>query len=82
VDAPALVAMAHRMLRQGIAVRGNGQVTTGNPRPGEEHWVYRRSGQPCRRCRTPVRYVPERPGDAEQRATWWCPHCQPGPTAG
>ncbi len=79
VDAPALVGTAARMLRQSIRVRGNGQVTTGNPRPGEEHWVYARSGQPCRRCRTPVRYVPEVPGDGERRATWWCPHCQPGP---
>ena len=79
VDGPALVALACRMLRQSIRVRGNGQVTTGNPRSGEEHWVYLRSGQPCRRCRTPVRYVPERPGDPAHRATWWCPHCQPGP---
>jgi formamidopyrimidine-DNA glycosylase len=80
VDAAALVTLARRMLRQSITVRGNGQVTTGNPRPGEEHWVYGRSGQPCRRCRTPVRHVPETPGDPERRATWWCPHCQPGPS--
>jgi len=79
VDTAPLVAMARRMLRQSITVRGNGQVTTGDARPGEEHWVYGRSGQPCRRCRTPVRHVPEVPGDAERRATWWCPHCQSGP---
>lgn len=79
VDATALIAMARRMLRQSITVRGNGQVTTGNPRRGEEHWVYGRSGQPCHRCRTPVRHVPERPGNPDRRATWWCPHCQPGP---
>ena len=79
VDRPALLSAAVRMLRQSITVRGNGQVTTGNPRPGEEHWVYGRSGQPCRRCRSTIRYAPERPGDAAWRATWWCPYCQPGP---
>ena len=79
VDARGLVGTAARMLRQSITVRGNGQVTTGDPRSGQEHWVYSRSGELCRRCRTPVRYVPERAGDGERRATWWCPHCQPGP---
>ena len=79
VDLHRLVAMATRMLRQSIRVRGNGQVTTGDPRAGYEHWVYGRSGQPCRRCQTPVRYVGEVAGDPERRATWWCPHCQPGP---
>ena len=79
VDARALVATARRMLRQSITVRGNGQVTTGDPRAGEEHWVYGRSGRSCRRCGTRIRYQPEQPGDAERRATWWCPHCQPGP---
>ncbi len=79
VDARGLVGTAARMLRQSITVRGNGQVTTGDPRTGQEHWVYTRSGERCRRCRTPVRYVPEQGGDAERRATWWCPHCQPGP---
>ena len=79
VDLTGLVATAARMLRQSVAVRGNGQVTTGDPRPGHEHWVYQRSGQPCRRCRTPVRYAAAVPGDARRRATWWCPHCQPGP---
>ncbi|MDQ3592828.1 MAG: Fpg/Nei family DNA glycosylase [Actinomycetota bacterium] len=79
VDLTRLVAMAVRMLRQSITVRGNGQVTTGDPRAGHEHWVYGRSGQPCRRCGTAVRHVGEIPGDAERRATWWCPSCQPGP---
>lgn len=78
-DLPRVVALATRMLRQSIRLRGNGQVTTGDPRAGHEHWVYGRSGQPCRRCRTPIRYVGEVTGDPERRATWWCPHCQPGP---
>ncbi len=79
LDLPAVVAAAERMLRQSIRVRGNGQVTTGDPRPGRDHWVYGRAGLPCRRCGTPVRVEAEIAGDAERRRTWWCPTCQPGP---
>jgi formamidopyrimidine-DNA glycosylase len=78
-DLALVVRLAARMLRQSITVRGNGQVTTGNPRAGYEHWVYGRTGQSCRRCLTPVRHTPEVPGDPARRATWWCPHCQPAP---
>jgi endonuclease-8 len=79
VDLVRTVALGRRALRQSITVRGNGQVTTGNPRSGEEHWVYGRTRLPCRRCGTRIRYAPEVPGDATRRATWWCPRCQPGP---
>ncbi|HQW08360.1 MAG TPA: bifunctional DNA-formamidopyrimidine glycosylase/DNA-(apurinic or apyrimidinic site) lyase [Steroidobacteraceae bacterium] len=33
--------------------------------------VYKREGQPCRRCRTPIRRRVQ-----GQRATYWCPECQ------
>jgi formamidopyrimidine-DNA glycosylase len=79
VDLPRTVELGRRALRQSITVRGNGQVTTGNPRPGEEHWVYGRTGLACRRCGTRIRHAPEVPGDFDRRATWWCPFCQPGP---
>jgi endonuclease-8 len=62
------------------------QVTTGVIRRGQERgvnargvnerWVYERAGQPCRRCRTPVRVA--RQGAAPfDRLTYWCPACQP-----
>lgn len=79
VDLPPVVALAARALRQSIRMRGNGQVTTGDRRAGEEHWVYGRTRLPCRRCGTRIRYRPEVPGDPARRATWWCPSCQPGP---
>jgi len=79
VDLVRAVALGRRCLRQSITVRRNGQVTTGNPKAGEEHWVYGRTGLGCRRCGTLVRYAREVPGDMARRATWWCPHCQPGP---
>ena len=79
VDLTRTVELGRRALRQSITVRGNGQVTTGNPRPGEEHWVYGRTGLACRRCGTLIRHASEVPGDSDRRATWWCPTCQPGP---
>lgn len=34
-------------------------------------YVYERAGEPCRRCRTPIRRRVQ-----GQRATYWCPECQ------
>jgi endonuclease VIII len=52
------------------------QTTTGDLRRGRRTWVYRRDGQPCRRCGTRVDVAMQGPVD-QQRATYWCPHCQP-----
>ena len=79
VDLPALVRLAARTLRHSALVPGAYQVTTGNNRRGQEHWVAGRAHQPCRRCRTPIRVTAEVTGDPERRRTWWCPRCQPGP---
>lgn len=37
----------------------------------QQHWVYGRSGEPCRRCGTPIRQI--RQG---QRSSFYCPNCQ------
>ena len=79
VDLPPLVDLAARALQRSVTVPGAYQVTTGNTRRGESHWVSGRSGRPCLRCGTVVRVEAETPGDPERRRTWWCPHCQPGP---
>jgi endonuclease-8 len=47
------------------------QASVGAHRPPMN--VYRRRGQPCRRCGTPVRS--RRQGE-QQRTTYWCPTCQ------
>jgi endonuclease-8 len=36
--------------------------------------AYRRTGRPCRRCRTPIRSAPQ--GLEIPRLTYWCPACQ------
>ncbi|MYW04392.1 Fpg/Nei family DNA glycosylase [Streptomyces sp. SID3343] len=68
------VTLAHRLL---YANRDRfGHITTGDTRPGRRHWVYGRGGQPCARCRTPIRRADL--GDPP-RVTYWCPRCQPSP---
>jgi endonuclease VIII len=47
------------------------RCTTGDTRAGRQLWVYGRSGQPCRRCGTPIAY-----DDGGDRVTYWCPTCQ------
>ena len=83
VDLPPLVDLAHRMLRFSVSGATTGrptaQVTTGDPRPGRNHWVAGRAGRPCLRCGTIVEVDAGVPGDAGRRRTWWCPRCQPGP---
>lgn len=78
VDRPErAVALARRML---VANRDRTvRVTTGSTRRGEELWVYRREGDPCRRCGTTIRIEmvsDERP-ERGDRATYHCPRCQP-----
>jgi formamidopyrimidine-DNA glycosylase len=38
----------------------------------DEHQAYGRTGQPCRRCRTPIVQI-----RLAGRSTHYCPHCQP-----
>jgi endonuclease-8 len=54
------------------------QTLTGDTRRGRQTWVYRRERQPCRRCGTPVR-ADEQGARMQERATYWCPTCQPAP---
>lgn len=52
------------------------QSTTGLLGRGRTHWVYERGGQPCLRCRTPIRRG-EQGEPPHARVTYWCPRCQP-----
>lgn len=79
VDVPALVRLGARALRRSATVPGAYQVTTGDPRRGEQHWVAGRARRPCLRCHTEIRVAAAVPNDPARRRTWWCPSCQPGP---
>jgi endonuclease-8 len=75
-DLPALVELARQLLdanKERI-----GQVTTGSLAPGEATWVYGRAGRPCRVCGTRIRLADQGPA-TQERITFWCPRCQPGP---
>jgi len=54
------------------------QSTTGDTRRGRETWVFRRDKQPCRRCGTRI-LVDMLGPPGQERATYWCPRCQPAP---
>ncbi|PRY14031.1 DNA-formamidopyrimidine glycosylase family protein [Kineococcus rhizosphaerae] len=77
VELEPLVRLAVKLLTFSVGPSGAPQVTTGDTRPGRQHWVSGRAGKPCLRCGTTILVEAEVPGDAERRRTWWCPHCQP-----
>ncbi|MGH2641039.1 MAG: DNA-formamidopyrimidine glycosylase family protein [Actinomycetota bacterium] len=62
---------------------GGRRVTTDDPRPGHDLWVYGRAGRPCRRCGMPIRSFARGP-QSQERITFACPGCQPvlGPSPG
>ncbi len=47
--------------------------TTRMANPEARLWVYGRSGRPCRRCGSPIRYGKQ---GEEARGTYWCEKCQ------
>ena len=63
-DLDALVRAASSLMRDSALGRTN----------GADHWVYKRSGQPCRKCGT--RIESRRQGE-QARTAYWCPACQP-----
>lgn len=74
--AEALVRDAVRLLRWN-AVPGRGpRRTTGRMKRDEALWVYGRTGEPCRRCGTPIQ---SEMAAATGRRAYWCGRCQPAP---
>ncbi|GAA1644446.1 DNA-formamidopyrimidine glycosylase family protein [Microbacterium flavum] len=69
-----LVDTAARMIR---ANRDrSGRTFTGDTRPGQQDWVYRRGGKPCRRCGTLIRRTDLGATATSERIVFWCPVCQ------
>jgi endonuclease-8 len=73
-DPSGIVELMHSLMDRNRA--GGRRVTTDDPRPGHDLWVYGRGGRPCRRCGTPIRSFAQGPRSRE-RITFACPRCQP-----
>ena len=58
------------------ANRSRHRVFTGNTRRGEQHFVFGRERQPCRRCGTPILRGELGDDPVRMRNTFWCPQCQ------
>jgi endonuclease VIII len=56
-----------------IVTYTGGRRTTGSENQSARLWVYRRKGQPCRRCGTAIQMRKQGSG---ARSTYWCPLCQ------
>ena len=88
-DLARVVSLARELLRSNR--HRWEQPTTGSLRRSEAHWVFERTGQPCRRCGSPVRRDWDSPTGPPagprvlrelNRVSYWCPQCQQGPYPG
>jgi len=76
-ELPDLSRILDRGRRMILANRDRVERTmTGDTRPGRMHWVFARSGKPCRRCGTTIRSGELGARLTQMRITYWCPYCQ------
>jgi endonuclease-8 len=75
-DLEGMLELLKRMMEVNRSI--GQQVTTGDTRRGRTHWVAERTGEPCRRCGTPIRRAAQATSGWD-RVTYWCPTCQSGP---
>lgn len=69
-----LVTTARKFLLANVRESsGHRRSTTGSTLNEENLWVYRRAGEPCRRCATTIRGQKH---TADGRISFWCPVCQ------
>jgi endonuclease VIII len=78
----ALVSTARKFMRANISDTSSDKIvtytgmrrTTGRANPTDRLWVYRRTGEACRKCGTRIE---SRKQGLDARSTFWCPTCQP-----
>ncbi|WP_104118539.1 Fpg/Nei family DNA glycosylase [Arthrobacter sp. B1805] len=58
-------------VREGRIVTTTAEARNGRPKRSAPHYVYKRTGEPCRRCGTPILT-----GEMAARNVYWCPRCQ------
>lgn len=71
-----IVACIREVLGEAIGVGGTTlrDYVNAEGKPGyfkQQLYVYERAGEPCRRCKAPIRQRVQ-----AQRSTYWCPNCQ------
>jgi endonuclease-8 len=69
-----LVSNARKFMESSVAETSGVRRTTGRSDPEARFWVYKRGGEPCRKCGTPVESKKQ---GVDVRITFWCPQCQP-----
>jgi endonuclease-8 len=72
-DLGRIVDVARRLLQLNVAEGSSGRRTAGGLARGDRLWVYGRSGEPCRKCGTPIGFAKQ---GQDARVTYWCPSCQ------
>jgi endonuclease-8 len=80
-EVESLTSTAQRYMNQNIRDGVDGGIvtytglrrTTRSSYHGARLWVYRRRGEECRRCGTPIEMKKQGVG---ARSTFWCPRCQ------
>ncbi|MUK00769.1 Fpg/Nei family DNA glycosylase [Vibrio cholerae] len=58
-------------VREGRIVTTTAEARNGRPKRSAPHYVYKRTGEPCRRCGTPILTA-----EMAARNVYWCPACQ------
>jgi len=82
-EVSCLMATARKFMSANVTDASGGQIvtyrglrrTTARGNPDERLWVYRRTGEACRRC---VSEIQSRKQGPDARTSFWCPQCQPG----
>ncbi|MBP2436557.1 Fpg/Nei family DNA glycosylase [Microbacterium amylolyticum] len=75
VDIAPLLDLGVRAMRRNVLLPVRN--FTGDARRGKDHWVYGRTGKPCRRCGTVIRETTLGARPETGRRVFWCPTCQP-----
>jgi endonuclease VIII len=81
-DLKCLVSKARKFMLANVTGSSGDKITTfvpmrrttGRANVSERLWVYRRTGEPCRRCGSAI--VSRKQG-FDARTSFWCPRCQP-----
>jgi len=81
-EAENIMATARKFLLANVTDSSGNQIvtytgmrrTTSRANPEERLWVYKRAGNPCRRCGIAIE---SRKQGLDARITFWCPQCQP-----